>query len=79
MKYPFWAAMPAINKYLSKPRFNSSQKKLDFLYYLKKENENMILEFKRIFPEWMYKISEEGFSSRNKHLDHIIIFGKRET
>ena len=39
----------------------------------------MILEFKRISPEWMYKISEEGFSSRNKNLDHIIIFGKRET
>src|SRR5690606_38811562 len=41
------------------------------------EMQNMILEFKRIDTNWMFKIAQAGFSSRNKNLDSFIRIGKR--
>lgn len=69
----FFTALPGINKHLL--RSESIGDKLDYLYWLKKEMKNMIIEFNRIDAGWMYKISQEGFSSRNKNLDSFIKTG----
>ena len=71
----FFTALPAISKHLN--RTDDIKTKLDYLYWLRKEMKNMIIEFNRIDAGLMYRISQESFSSRNKNLDSFIKIGVR--
>ncbi len=77
MPHRFYTALPGIKKHLD--GLSTTAKKLDYLGWIKKELGNMILEFQRITPERMYKISKEGGGTRNKYLSSFIEVGVKAT
>lgn len=69
----FFTALPGIKKQMLKCK--TDEEKKEYLYWIKKEMNNMVAEFRRIDADWMFKIAKEGFSSRDKHLDSFIKTG----